>query len=176
MFKITAQDDEETFLIQFRMPDWAQRKEKEFTKRINNFKLLTKTIKEAFEKKRLILYKPDSFSLMLTIFYTIIFDEEKISFELHKQCEDEEDEKRLIGQFFSASEPIPEESNIDYRAELIEYSKQFEDYGDRSIIRMTVKNVGRCTWDRKITSFRCVSEFSSLLCNPKMIEYNKGTF
>ena len=36
MCKITAQDDEEMFLIQFRMPDWAQRKEKEFTKRINN--------------------------------------------------------------------------------------------------------------------------------------------
>lgn len=170
MFKITAQDDEETFLIQFRMPDWAQRKEKEFTKRINNFKLLTKTIKEAFEKKRLILYKPDSFSLMLTIFYTIIFDEEKISFELHKQCEDEEDEKILIGKFFSASEPIPEESNIDYRAELIEYSKEFEDYGDRSIIRLRVENKGNCTWERRRTSFQCVPEFSTLLCNEYYLE------
>ena len=31
LFKITAQDDEEMYLIQFRMPDWAKRKEKEFT-------------------------------------------------------------------------------------------------------------------------------------------------
>ena len=170
LFKITAQDDEEMYLIQFRMPDWAKRKEKEFTKIINNFKLLLMTIKKAFEKKRLILYRPDSFTLMMTIFYTNILDEEKISFELHKQCDDEEEEKRLIGQFFSTSEPIPEERNIDYRAELIEYSKEFEDEGDRSIIRIRVENKGNCTWERRRTSFRCVPEFSTLLCNEYYLE------
>lgn len=170
LFKITAQDDEEMYLIQFRMPDWAKRKEKEFTKIINNFKLLLMTIKKAFEKKRLILYRPDSFTLMMTIFYTNILDEEKISFELHKQCDDEEEEKRLIGQFFSTSEPIPEERNIDYRAELIEYSKEFEDEGDRSIIRIRVENKGNCTWERRRTSFQCVPEFSTLLCNEYYLE------
>ena len=38
------------------MKDWIKRKEREFTKRINNFKLLVKTIKEAYEKGRLVLY------------------------------------------------------------------------------------------------------------------------
>ena len=171
MFKITARsEDDEVYLIQFRMPDWAQRKEKEFTKRVNTFNLLISTIKEAFEKERLVLYKLDEFALMMTIHYTIIFKEEKISFELHKQSEDEEEEKRLIGMFFSESQPIDEQNNLDYKAELVDYSKKFEDYGDRSIIRMTVKNVGRCTWDRKITSFRCVSEFSSLLCNEYFLQ------
>ena len=170
MFKITAQDDNETYLVQFRMPDWAQRKEKDFTKSINTFKLLNNTIKEAFEKERLVLYKLDAFALMMTLHYTMIFKEETISFELHKQLEDEEEEKGLIGQFFSESQPIDEQYNLDYRAELIEYSKNFEDYGDRSIIRMTVKNTGRCTWERKIASFKCVSEFSSLLCNECFLE------
>lgn len=166
IFKITARDDDnDVYLLQFRMPDWAQRKEKEFTKRVNTFNLLISTIKEAFEKERLVLYKLDAFVLMMTLHYTIIFKEETISFELHKQSEDEEEEKRLIGMFFSESQPIDEQNNLDYKAELIDYSKKFEDCGDRSIIRMTVKNVGRCTWDRKITSFRCVPEFSSLLCN-----------
>lgn len=171
IFKITARDDDnDVYLLQFRMPDWAQRKEKEFTKRVNTFNLLISTIKEAFEKERLVLYKLDAFVLMMTLHYTIIFKEETISFELHKQSEDEEEEKRLIGMFFSESQPIDEQNNLDYKAELIDYSKKFEDCGDRSIIRMTVKNVGRCTWDRKITSFRCVPEFSSLLCNEYFLQ------
>ena len=125
---------------------------------------MIETIKEAFEKKRLTLFKfYDSF--MMTIFYTIIFKEEKISFELHQQSKDEEYEKKLIGKFYSESEPIEELQNIDYRAELVEYNTNFEDCGDRSIIKIKVKNIGNCTWDRHDTSFRCVPEFSTLLCN-----------
>ena len=172
MFKITAQNEdyEDEYLIQFTMPDWAKRKEKEFTKRIKNFKLLVEAIREAFEKKRLTLYN-DGFSLLLTLYYTIIFKEEQISFELHKKMEDPEEEKRLIGQFFSTSEPIDEEKSWDYRAELIDYSKNFEDYGSRrSIIRVKIKNAGTTTWYRKMTSFKCVKEFSSLLCNEYILE------
>ena len=90
MFQIQAQDDFDIFLIQFRIQDWIRRREREFTKRINNFKLLAKTIREAYEKKRLVLNKIDEFSLMMTIYYTVIFKEEKISFELYKKSEDEE--------------------------------------------------------------------------------------
>ena len=170
IFNITAKDDNEVFLVQFRMPDWAQREEKEFTKRINTFPLLKNTIKEAFEIGKLVLYRLDSFSLMMTLYYINIFKEEKISFELHKQLEDKEEEKKLIGQFFAESKPIDELYNLDYKAELIGYNTNFEDYGDRNIIRMRVKNTGRCTWDRKITSFKCVPEFSSLLCNECFLE------
>lgn len=171
IFKITARGEEEddVYLIQFTLPDYVQREEKEFIKRIKNFKLLVSTIKEAYEKKRLTLYS-DGFSLMLTLYYTIIFKEEQIAFELHKQLEDPEEEKRLIGQFFSESKPIEADEDIDYRAELVEYTKNFEDLGDRSIIRVKIKNVGNTTWIRKITSFKCVPEFSSLLCNEYFLE------
>ena len=164
MFNIKILDEEDNHIIQFTLPNWANRKEKDFTTKINNFKLLIEAMKEAVEKKRLIVYRFfDSF--MLTIFYTIIFKEEKISFELHKQLEDKELEKLLIGQFFSDSEPINELACIDYKAELLEYSTNFEDYGDRSIIKIRVKNIGNCTWERNLSSFRCVPEFSTLLCN-----------
>lgn len=151
-------DEEDNHIIQFTLPNWANRKEKDFTTKINNFKLLIEAMKEAVEKKRLIVYRFfDSF--MLTIFYTIIFKEEKISFELHKQLEDKELEKLLIGQFFSDSEPINELACIDYKAELLEYSTNFEDYGDRSIIKIRVKNIGNCTWERNLSSFRCDQNF-----------------
>ena len=164
IFNIKVKDDTDIHILQFKFPDWVQRREKEFTEKINNFNLLIETIKEAFEKKRLTLFKfYDSF--MMTIFYTIIFKEEKISFELHQQSKDEEYEKKLIGKFYSESEPIEELQNIDYRAELVEYNTNFEDCGDRSIIKIKVKNIGNCTWDRHDTSFRCVPEFSTLLCN-----------
>jgi len=164
IFNIKVVDDTDIHILQFKFPDWVQRREKEFTEKINNFKLLIETIKEAFEKKRLTLFKfYDSF--MMTIFYTIIFKEEKISFELHQQSKDEEYEKKLIGKFYSESEPIDGRPDIDYRAELVEYNTNFEDCGDRSIIKIKVKNIGNCTWDRHDTSFRCVPEFSTLLCN-----------
>lgn len=92
-------DEEDNHIIQFTLPNWANRKEKDFTTKINNFKLLIEAMKEAVEKKRLIVYRFfDSF--MLTIFYTIIFKEEKISFELHKQLEDKELEKAFNRTIF----------------------------------------------------------------------------
>ena len=164
MFKITACDDEETFLLQFKLVDWMTRKEKDFIKLVNNYELIMKTMKEGFENGRIVLYKIDSFALKLIIYYTIIFKEESISFELHKKSEDEEEEKRLISQFYSESEPIIQENNTEYRAEKIDYTKEFEDEGDRSIIRLRLKNTGVCTWERGRASLQCVPGYSTLLC------------
>ena len=164
MFKITACDDEETFLLQFKLVDWMTRKEKDFIKLVNNYELIMKTMKEGFENGRIVLYKIDSFALKLIIYYTIIFKEESISFELHKKSEDEEEEKRLISQFYSESEPIIQENNTEYRAEKIDYTTEFEDEGDRSIIRLRLKNTGVCTWERGRASLQCVPGYSTLLC------------
>ena len=100
MFKITARDDDEIFLLQFRLVDWIKRKEKDFIKLVNNYEAILNTIKEAIEKERLVLYK-DSFAIKVIIYYTIIFKEGSISFELHKKSEDEEEEKELISKFYS---------------------------------------------------------------------------
>lgn len=164
MFKITACDDEETFLLQFKLVDWMTRKEKDFIKLVNNYELIMKTMKEGFENGRIVLYKIDSFALKLIIYYTIIFKEESISFELHKKSEDEEEEKRLISQFYSESEPIIQENNTEYRAEKIDYTTEFEDEGDRNIIRLRLKNTGVCTWERGRASLQCVPGYSTLLC------------
>jgi hypothetical protein len=164
MFKITASDDEETFLLQFRLVDWITRKEKDFVKLVNNYELILDAIKEGFEKGRIVLYKIDLYALKLIMYYTIIFKEGTISFELHKKSEDEEEEKRLISQFYSESEPIIQENDPEYRAELIDYSREFEDAGNRSILRIRIKNTGVCTWERGRASLQCVPEFSPLLC------------
>ena len=164
MFKITARDDDEVFLLQFRLVDWIQRKEKDFIKLVNNYEIILNTIKEAIEKERLVLYKMDAYALKVIIYYTIIFKEGSISFELHKKSEDEEEEKELISRFYSESEPIIQENTRDYRAEQIDYSTIFEDEGDRSILKLRIKNTGICTWERGRASLQCVPEFSSLLC------------
>ena len=164
MFKITARDDDEIFLLQFRLVDWIKRKEKDFIKLVNNYETILNTIKEAIEKERLVLYKPDAFAIKVIIYYTIIFKEGSISFELHKKSEDEEEEKELISKFYSESEPIIQENTRDYRAEKIDYSTKFDDEGDRSTIKLRIKNTGTCTWERGRASLQCVPEFSSLLC------------
>lgn len=102
--------------------------------------------------------------LRITFYYTDIYEEKKIFFELHKQLSEEE-EKELIGKYYEDSEALLEtKNNTDYRAEIIKYSKEFEDYGDRNIIRAFIKNTGTTSWDKKISSLQCVPEFSSLIC------------
>jgi len=165
LFKITARDDDDIFLLQFRLVDWIKRKEKDFIKLVNNYETILNTIKEAIEKERLVLYKMDDFALKVIIYYTIIFKEGSISFELHKKSEDEEEEKELISKFYSESDPIIQENTRDYRAEKIDYSTDFDDEGDRSTIKLRVKNTGTCTWERGRASLQCVPEFSSLLCD-----------
>ena len=74
-------------------------------------------------------------------------------------------EKELIGEFYKDSEKILEtKNNTDYRAEIVKYDKQFIDYGDRDIIKVTIENKGTCTWPRFDSSLVCVPEFSTLLC------------
>ena len=162
-FKIKAYDEEETYFYHFKMTHWANRKEKDFIYQINNFKILLETIQIAVEKNRVTLIK-DYDNLKLTLHYTNIFTEKKISFDLHPQLTNEE-EKKLIGKYYEESEALLEtKGNPDYRAEILEYNKNFEDYGDRNIIRLTLRNTGNCVWERGIASLQCVPEFSSLLC------------
>ena len=165
MFKITAMDDKDTFFLQFRLVDWIKRKEKDFVKLVNNYESILQNIKKAIEKERFVLYKLDAFALKMILYYTILFDEESISFELHKKSEDEEEEKELISKFYSESDPIIQENTRDYRAEKIDYSTNFEDEGDRTTIKLRLKNTGTCTWERGRASLQCVPEFSTLLCD-----------
>ena len=121
------------------MKDWIKRKEREFTKRINNFKLLVKTIKEAYEKGRLVLYNPDGFSLMLKIYYTIIFKEENISFELHKKSEDEEENKRLIGEFYSGSDSVVGKLILDLKQTLLDIRKNLKNIKKQVLSKLELK-------------------------------------
>ena len=167
-FKIKANDDEVNYLFHFRYTDYVNMKEKDFIYKINNFKLLLETVEKAINKNRVTLCNIGG-SLKLTFYYTNIYDEKEMSFELHEQSTDEE-EKELIGKFYAESEVIDETNDIDYRAEIANYNKDFEDYGDRKIIRATIRNIGTTTWKKGITSLQCVPEFSSLLCKEYFFE------
>ena len=167
-FKIKARDDSETYIFHFRMADWANRKETDFTLQIHNFDLLLKAARQAIEKRRVVLSKIYE-NLQITFHYTNIFEDKIISFELHPQLSDEE-EKELIGKYYEDSEMVYETTTVDYRAEIVKYNKNFEDYGDRNIVRVTVKNIGTCVWEREVASLRCVPEFSTLICKEYYFE------
>jgi hypothetical protein len=167
-FKIKARDDSDTYIFHFRMADWANRKETDFTLQIHNFDLLLKAARLAIEKRRVVLSKIYD-NLQLTFHYTNIFEDKTLSFELHSQLSDEE-EKELIGKYYEDSEMVYETTTVDYRAEIVKYNKNFEDYGDRNIVRVTVKNIGTCVWEREVASLRCVPEFSTLICKEYYFE------
>ena len=167
-FKIKASDDDVNYLFHFRYTDYVNMKEKDFIYKVNNFKLLLETVEIAINKNRVTLCNIGE-GLKLTFYYTNIYEEKEISFELHEQLTDEE-EKKLIGIFYAESEAIYETNDIDYRAEIVNYNKYFEDYGDRKIIRATIKNIGTTTWKKGIASLQCVPEFSSLLCKEYFFE------
>lgn len=167
-FKIKARDDSDTYIFHFRMADWANRKETDFTHQICNFDLLLAAARQAIEKRRVVLSKIYE-NLQITFHYTNIFEDKIISFELHPQLSDEE-EKELIGKYYEDSEMIFETTTVDYRAEIVRYNKNFEDYGDRNIVRVTVKNIGTCVWEREVASLRCVPEFSTLICKEYYFE------
>ena len=167
-FKIKANDDDNNYLFHFRYTDYVNMKEKDFIYKINNFKLLLETVEKAINKNRVTLCNIGG-SLKLTFYYTNIYDEKEMSFELHEQSTDEE-EKELIGKFYAESEVIDETNDIDYRAEIVNYNKDYEDYGDKKIIRATIRNIGTTTWKKGITSLQCVPEFSSLLCKEYFFE------
>ena len=161
--KAIADDGDEHFFFHFKQSDYVNKEEKDFVEKIKSFKQLLQTIKTAIEKKRLILWR-DHETLKITLYYTIIYEIKKISFELHQELTPEM-EKELIGEFYKDSEKILEtKNNTDYRAEIVKYDKQFIDYGDRDIIKVTIENKGTCTWPRFDSSLVCVPEFSTLLC------------
>lgn len=181
-FKMIAENPEGQFIYEFKMSDYVNLKEKDFTSQINNFKLLLATIDKALEKNKVILTQSND-SLKLTFYYTNIYDEKKISFELKKELSEEEKEQAKESErqerekqilMTKDSEQIEEEdkNKVDYKAEIIEYDKKFEDFGDRNIIKVLIENKGSHYWPKEKTSFRCSQEFSSLICKEYFVDEN----
>ena len=108
-FKIKACDDKENYIFHFRLPDWFNMKQKEFVRKIHNFKLLLQTVELAINKKMVTLYKEFEI-LRITFYYTDIYEEKKIFFELPKQLSEEE-EKELIGKYYEDSDALLETKN-----------------------------------------------------------------
>ena len=165
-FEIEAKEEkyEETYFLNLSIADYINKEEKEFIKKINNFGLLYNSIKKAIDKKRVTLTKNNGI-LKLTLFYTIIFDDFTISFPIPKVIIEE-----TPGDSEEIEEPeLVTKSNIDFKAEIVKYDKQFIDYWYKDIIKVTIKNVGTCTWPRGETSFVCVPDFSTLLCEEYII-------
>ena len=161
IFTIDAVVDDKEFLARFTMFDLLNMKEKNFTHKIHNFKLLLKAIKKGVKKKKVTVSQFNT-SLKFTLFYTIVYDKEKISFELNpKPSEENKKEEK---------EKVNEIKNENYKAELIEYSRDMEDLGDRNIIKVVFENKGICSWPKGKTSFTCLPEFSSLLCQECILE------
>ena len=173
-FRIRADDGENQFISEFKMSDYVNMKEKDFITKVNNFKLLLETIEKAQDKNRVILSKENDF-LKLTFYYTVIYDEKKISFELRKKSNEEEEqkenEKAEEEKKDKESEAVEEKKDlVDFKAEVVEYNKKFEEYGDRNIIRVLIENKGGHSWPKEKTSFRCAQEFSSLICKEYFLE------
>jgi hypothetical protein len=144
---------------------------------VNNFSLLLTTIEKALDKNKVVLSEIND-SLKITFHYTNIYDEKTISFELQKQLpeeekeeQDKEKEKENEQLEKKESEEIEDDKNkIEYKAEIIEYTKKFEDFGDRNIIKVLIENKGSHFWPKEKTSFRCAQEFSSLICKEYFLE------
>ena len=181
-FKMCAENPECQFLYEIKMSDYVNLKEKDFTSQINNFKLLLQTIEKALEKNKVVLSKLND-DLKLTFHYTNIYDEKKISFELKKELSEEEKEKEKEKERQEREQQIlmakdsgqieeEEKNKVDYKAEVIEYSKKFEDFGDRNIIKVLIENKGSHYWPKEKASFRCAQEFSSLICKEYFLEEN----
>ena len=159
-FRINAVVDDKEFLLNLTIFDLLNMKEKDFTHKIQNFKLLLKAIKKGVKKNKIIVSQLNT-SLKLTLFYTIVYDIEKISFTLNPKPSEENKKEE---------EKENEIRNENYKAELIEYSKDMEDLGDRNIIKVVFENKGICSWPKGKTSFTCLPEFSSLICQECILE------
>lgn len=157
-FNIIAVEGENQFLSRFNMSEYISKKEKEFTNKIYNFKLLLKFIEKALDKNRVILSKIDD-SLKLTFHYENILDEKLISFKLSSAKKEE---------FKNENKKIEDYNN--YLAEIIEYSNKFEEYEDNKNIRVIIENKGNHYWTKGKTSFKCAEELSSLLCREYILE------
>ena len=169
VFKINASDDQEgKFICELKISDYLNMKEKDFTEKVKNFKNLFDTFKTAIDKKKFVLWREYD-NLKITLYYTIIFEDKNISFELHPDVSKDQ-EKQIIEEFYKESPKIEEEKNNDYKAEIISFENQFIDYGDRDIIKALIENTGNCSWLKDETILRCVPEFSTLLCEDYYFE------
>lgn len=168
-FKINGlSDDEEKFTLNLKLSDYLNMKEKDFTEKVRTFKSLFEAFKTALDKKKFVLWREYD-NLKITLYYTIIFEEKNISFELHPDIT-KDIEKQIIEEFYKESPKIEEEKNNDFKAEIVSFENQFIDYGDRDIIRAVIENVGNCSWPKDDTFLRCVPEFSTLLCEDYYFE------
>jgi hypothetical protein len=169
IFKIIADNCEFQFVSEFKMSDYVNMKEKDFTSKINNFNLLLETIQKALDNNKVIVTRVSDTLLKMTFHYSMIYDEKTISFELPKK-KSEEEEKEAPKE--EAKEEVEEDNKneVDFKAEVIEYNKKFEDFGDRNIIRVLIENKGSYPWPKEKTSFRCSQEFSSLICKEYFLE------
>ena len=170
VFKIYALSDDEEgkFVCDLKISDYLNMKEKDFTEKVRNFKNLFDAFKTALDKKKFVLWREYD-NLKITLYYTIIFDDKNISFELHPDISKDQ-EKQIIEEFYKESPKIEEEKNNDFKAEIISFENQFIDYGDRDIIKALIENTGNCSWPKDETFLRCVPEFSNLLCEDYYFE------
>ena len=171
-FKMIADNGETQYICQFKVPDYVNLKEKDFTSQINNFTLLLTTIEKAIDKNKVVLNEENN-AIKLTFYYTNIYDEKKISFELHKKLSEEEEkekEKEKEKEQLAKKESSYIDESAEYKAEIIEYSKKFEDFGDRNIIKVLIENKGTHFWPKEKTSFRCAQEFSNLICKEYFLD------
>ena len=169
VFTISASDDQEgKFICDLKISDYLNMNEKDFTEKVKNFKNLFDAFKTALDKKKFVLWREYD-NLKITLYYTIIFEDKSISFELHPDVSKDQ-EKQIIEEFYKESPKIEEEKNNDYKAEIISFENQFIDYGDRDIIKALIENTGNCSWPKDETILRCVPEFSTLLCEDYYFE------
>ena len=158
-FKIIAEGEDTKYICNLDMNIYINNNDKKFVSQVNNFDLLLKTFKNAFEKKKATLYQERDY-IKLTLFYSFLFEELSISFNLFEQNLD----KKAIEDYFKNSDTLLGEQSYDYKAEIVKYSKEFEDYGDCKRLEVTVENKGNCTWEKDISSLDCIPEFSTFLC------------
>ena len=154
-FIIKATDEEEIYILHLKYSDYINTVERDFSRICNSFKLFFEKLKSSLEKNKVVITKTPNYSLKV-IFY---FKKKSLPFELYP--------KDYIPSV--VTEPL-KISDREYKADLIKYDKNFEDYGDRFIIKCIVENIGTTTWERGETSLICLPEYSSLICNEYKFE------
>ena len=116
------ENSEEIYYLNLYIENYINKKEKDFIRKINNFRLLFNSIKKAIDKKKITLTKNND-NLKLTLFYTIIFDDSTISFDIPKV-----NLELTPGDSEELKEPeLVTKSNVDYKAEIVKYDKQLID-------------------------------------------------
>ena len=76
IFKMIVDNGETQYIYQFKVRDYVNLKEKDFTSQINNFALLLATIEKAIDKNKVVLNEEKD-AIKITFYYTNIYDEKK---------------------------------------------------------------------------------------------------